>query len=257
MAYKPRLQSKADLKQYILRKLGSPVINIELTDDQMDDNIDDTLEQYIQRAYSGVTERYVLIPLFKGVQTYKLPYDVFAVLSIVGQGMLRITNSSPNNLFSLNQFVAADLYRGVGKIDILTYEMTNQMISSLELVFSNKMTYDFNCISKELHIFAEPQADQMVLLHCYKKNVPESIIDEDTGVETETTNIYSELWIRNMAYRRCQYQWAMNLLKYSGSALPNGLQLAVPEILQEAKEHITLLEESLSDYELPVDFMIG
>lgn len=256
MAYSPRLQSKADLKQYILRKLGSPVINIEITDDQMDDNIDDTLEQYMQRAYSGVQERYVLIPILKEKTSYQLPYDVFAVLEIMGQGMLGITNNTPSNLFSLNQYIASDLYRGSGKIDLMTYEMTNQMIQNLQLIFTNKITYDFNCITKELNLFAEPQGDQMCMLHYYQKIGNTTVVQPD-GTEVDSSNIYNELWIRNMAYRRCQYQWAMNLTKYNGSALPNGLQLDVPTILNEAKEAITTLEEQLSWLELPIDFMIG
>jgi hypothetical protein len=256
MAYNPYLQTKQNLKDYILRRLGFPVVNIELVDAMLDDRIDDTIEQYMQRAYSGVTERYVLLPLLANITSYTLPYDVFAILEIMGQGMLGITNSTPSNLFSLNQFIASDLYRGAGKIDLLTYELTNQMLQSMEIIFTNKITFDFNCISKELNVFSIPVSDQMVMLHCYKKNVPKYTTDVD-GTDVEDTNIYSELWIRNMAYRQCQYQWASNLLKYSGSALPNGLQLAVPEILAEAKEGIAELKEELSNYELPIDFMIG
>lgn len=255
MAYKPRLQTKQDLKGYILRKLGSPVINIEITDDQMDDNIDDTVEQYIQRAYSGVVERFTLFEIKKDQQTYTLPYDTFALLEIMGQGMMGITNNAPSNLFSLNQYMASDLYRGSGKIDILTYELTNQMLQTLEVMFTNKITYDFNCISKQLHLFAKPAQDQLVILHMYKKNVPD--YEDVDGVEVESTNLYNEIWIRNMAYRRCQYQWAMNLAKYNGSALPNGLQIDVPTLLNESKESITLLEEQLTDCELPIDFFIG
>ena len=253
MAYAARLKTKTDLKGYILRKLGSPVINIEITDDQLNDNIDDVLEKYMQRAYAGVNERYASLNVVKGTQSYFLPYEVFAVTQVHSMELGGIANNAPSSLFSLNQFVAADLYRGSGKIDLLTYELTNQMLSTLDLEFSRKMTYDFNAISKELYFFEVPPVSQIVLLHAYVKNVP--ILDDDGN---EVTNIYNELIIRNLATEYCRQQWGHNLMKYGGSVLPNGLMISANEILQEANQNIDKLEIELEEkFSLPIDFFVG
>ena len=262
MARGPRLQTKADLKAYMLRKLGSPVINIEITDDQMEDAVDDTLERYLARAYAGTCDRYLMLNVKTGVGSYQLPYDVFAVLETIGQGMLGITNGNPSGTFSMNQYVASDLYRGTGRIDMLSYELTNQMLSNIELLFTQNITFDFNCISKELLLYEVPQFDQQVMVHCYRKNLPVDVANPLAGQAgqpdtVESTNIYNELWIRQYATEMARYQWSSNLLKYSGSQLPNGLNIDVPSMLNEAKENLARLEEKLSDYELPIDMMIG
>lgn len=261
MAYAPKIKTLAALKTYVLSKLGAPVVNIEVDNDQLDNNINDTLEQYMEVAYAGMLERYIPIKLLKDVQEYVLPYEIFAVLNVHSSGIGGVANSTPSNIFSINQFIATDLYRGNGKIDLLTYEMTNQMLSTLEIVMGRKITFDFNSISKVLHVFSKPTQDENVLLHVYKKNVPTYTIDDtdpQNPIEVEDTNIYDNRWVKRMAIERVRYQWATNLGKYSGSALPNGLVLDVPTMLGEAKENITKLEEELeTEWKLPCDFFIA
>lgn len=254
---KARLQTSSDLKDYILRKLGSPVINIEITSDQLDDCVYDTLKLYFQYAYSGVVERYIPVEIKKGVSQYSLSYDVFAVLDIQSTLLGGIANSAPSNIFSLNQYVAADLYRGTGKIDLLTYEMTNQMLATLDLEFSKKMTFDYDCVNRKLNLFETPNVDEIVMMHVYKMNVPEYITNDDDTI-TESTNIYDELWVKRYALETARYQWATNLSKYNGTSLPGGLVLDVPTILTESKENIEKLTLQLEEeYRLPIDMMVG
>jgi hypothetical protein len=263
MAYGPKIQSKGQLKEYILRKLGSPVINIEITDEQLDDAIDDTIEYFFKNGgIGGMLERYVPITLLKGVQNYILPYDVYAVMAVHSTEMGGIANSAPSNIFSINQFIASDLYRGSGKIDLLTYEMTNQMLATLNIVFTRKITFDYNCISRVLNLFEIPTLDhENVMLHVYRRNIPyyepnpAFRNDPTESEEIEFTNLYNELWIRKMSTERARLQWADNLSKYAGSQLPDGLNLDVPTIMNRANESILKLEEEFE--ELPVDFMIA
>lgn len=253
MSYGPRIKTKSDLKAFILRNLGSPVIEIEITSDQLDDQIDNTLELYFQRCYAGVAERYLPLDVVIGQQTYLLPYDIFAVVQIHSMELGGIANNAPSSLFSLNQFVAADLYRGSGKIDLLTYETVNQMLATLDIEFSRKITYDYNVITKELYLFEPPTVNQVVLLRSYIKIAP---VEDEHG--HEVTNIYNELIIRKLATEYCRKQWGHNLMKYGGSVLPNGLMLNANDILQEANTNIQQLELDLHEqYELPIDMMIG
>lgn len=258
MSYSARLQTKTDLKNYILRQLGSPVINIEIADEQLDDAVDNALELYMQNAYSGVRERFVALEVIKGQQDYLLPYEVFAIITIRSQEMGGITNTAPSNIFSMNQFIASDLYKGSGRIDLVTYETTNQLLSTLDLMFSKKMTYDFNCISKELHLFEIPYQNEKVFMQCYIKNVPTYTTDPVSGTIEESTNIYNELWVRRYTTEIARRQWADNLLKYEGSQLPNGMSLNASAILARADAEILKLEEMLYDrFSLPAEFFVG
>ena len=48
--------SKAELKEYALRRLGKPVLEINVSDDQVDDAIDYTLQKFQQYHYDGAGE---------------------------------------------------------------------------------------------------------------------------------------------------------------------------------------------------------
>jgi len=259
MAVGPKIQSVGGLKQYILRKLGYPAHQIEITDDQLQDAIDDTLDDYLQVAYSGVNEIYVPMTLLAGVQDYILPYNVFAVLSVNDADMSMIGANMPSNMFSLNQFIAADLYRpGVAKIDLIGYEMINQMTSTIDLIFGKKQTFDYNSVSKILHIHGNITGNTNVIIQLYQKLDLQTTLSND-GVSYEEEKIYDDKWIKRMATARAQLQWGKNIgLKYQGSVLPNGGTLNGQGIIDMANTDIEKLSEELKNvYTLPIDFFVG
>jgi len=249
----PRIATKSLLKQYIIRQLGGEAVTVELTDDNLEDVIARTIEEYSVVAYSGVKERFIPVTLLPDVQDYTLPYETFAVLKVMSIDMRGIGNSVPSNMFSVNNFIAADLYKpGTAKIDLVGYELINEMIETMNLMFTKQISYDFNSITKDLHIFA-PSTGENVMLHVYQK-----LDTTDASGSNEIHNIYNEKWIKDMSCARAQYQWAMNWLKYQGSTLPNGGQLNMEFIYNEAKDKIEKLSQDLEDrYSLPCDFFMG
>jgi hypothetical protein len=269
----PRIYSKDILKQYILRKLGGGLVNIEITDAQLDDLIYDVVDSFVLKAYSGIREVYLPFSAMKGIKEYQLPYSVFAVLGIYASAGGYIGGGTPSsNPFHINQYIASDIFQGRGVVNLIQYELTFQMINTLNLLLGKSVLYDYNTFSKLLTIFSGDFIDYggPVLIHCYKTLHPQegSILNpnyicgvDDPGLSTisgETTNIYDHIWIRKMTVEKARYQWAVNMMKYSGTVLPNGGSLNVDGILNEAKENITKLEEELdSTYQLPPDFMIG
>ena len=265
----PRISSKDALKSYILRQLGGDANNIELTDDNLEDSISDTLDDYLPRAYSGVIERYIPVQLLDGIQDYQLPYPVFAVIGVHDSTGTMMGTSMPANLFSMNQFIAADLYRpGAAKIDVMGYELINQMVSTLDLIFAKKLTFDYNSITKKLHLFATPAVDTKVIIHTYQKLDMESTPVTSTtydvsgnpiySVRYQEENIYNERWIKRMAVAKAQLQWGKNLQKYTGSILPNGGTLNGEFIYTEAKDMIEkCMTELHEEFELPTDFFVG
>ena len=56
--FKNKPQNRDEYKQYMLRKLGSPVIEIEIADEQLDDVIDDTTELFNQFHHDGAFRTY-------------------------------------------------------------------------------------------------------------------------------------------------------------------------------------------------------
>lgn len=271
----PRIYSKDLLKQYILRKLGGGIVNIEITDAQLEDVIYDVVDMFVLKSYSGVREVYIPLNAIQGIKEYQLPYSVFAVLGVYASAAGYIGGGTPSsNPFHVNQYIASDIFKGRGVVNLIQYELTFEMINTLNLLLGKSVLFDFNTFSKLLTIFSGDFIDAggPVLLHCYKFLQPKEGtilnpnfipgIDDPNVVSTtvtgETTNIYDHIWIKKMTVEKARYQWATNMMKYSGTVLPNGGSLNVDGILNEAKENITKLEEELdSTYQLPPDFMIG
>ena len=51
--------TKATLKSYCLRALGSGVIDINVSDDQVDDRLDEALQYFAQYHYDGIRRTYL------------------------------------------------------------------------------------------------------------------------------------------------------------------------------------------------------
>ena len=51
--------SRETLKQYALRALGKPVIEINADDDQLEDRIDEALQYFAQYHYDGIRRTYL------------------------------------------------------------------------------------------------------------------------------------------------------------------------------------------------------
>ena len=265
----PRISSKNALKQYILSKLGAPVVNIEITDEQLENAIADTVEDYSQYAYAGVAERYIPVTLQQGINEYVMPYDIFAVLSVNTVNMLGIgaggNGAAASSMFSLNQFVAADLYKpGVAKIDMIGYEMINEMIETMGIIFASKLTFDYSSVTKILHIFSELEGNPKAIIQVYRKidleGTPDPFASSVSGIPSRylEENVYDERWVKRMCAARAQEQWGRNLMKYNSSVLPNGGSLNAEWIYNEGKASVeTLTTELHEQMELPVDFFVG
>ena len=51
--------TRQELIDYCLRKLGAPVLEINIDDDQIDDLVDDALQYFHERHFNGVTQMYL------------------------------------------------------------------------------------------------------------------------------------------------------------------------------------------------------
>ena len=51
--------TKQELIDYALRKLGAPVLEINVDEDQIDDAVDDTIQLFNERHYDGIERMYL------------------------------------------------------------------------------------------------------------------------------------------------------------------------------------------------------
>lgn len=246
----PFISTQAALVEYIKRELGSPVVRIEITEEQISDQINKALQKFMEVAYGGSQARLYLLSALEGKQEYLMPYEVLSVLRVFTEEEIITGFGTSSDLFSANQYIASDMVRGgFTQGNLLHIELYNQWSATMELKLGIKKDYDFNTATKNFYLWEKPMKDQV-----YGCVVWESI----DPLSAEDVNIFDHKWIKEYSTEMCRRQWGYNLMKYEGSSLPAGLALNSAALISEAKENISLLETDLQEiYQLPIDFMIG
>ena len=275
MAQNNPITTRETLKQYALRALGKPVIEINVEDDQVEDRIDEALQYFAQYHYDGVERMYLkyqvtsadvtrarsdetlstvtdtadstVTATFKEGKNYiPMPSNVMSVVNI-----FPFTDKAALNLFDVRyQLRLNDLY-DFSSTSIIHYDMTLRHLDLLDHILVGERPLRYNQHKNRLYIDMDWQNDvdagDFIIIECYRK------IDPNTF-----TDVYNDMWLKKYATALVKYQWGENLSKFSGIQLPGGVELDASQIKTEAQEEITRLEEeSRLNHELPVLDMIG
>lgn len=258
----PIIYTRDQLKDYIIRNLGGEAVNVELTDANLEDAINQAISEFVQYAFDAIEKRWKLIDVTGGVQEYTLDYQTFAVTGVY-QSTYVDYSPAPADMFSINQYIANDMASGgIGKVDLLTMELVQEQISTLGIIFGGRISYNYNALTKKLYLETDVTKDASIRMWNgaplnkvwieYYKTI------DYTPDPTVQQNIYDNKWVQQYSTALARYQWGINLMKHEGSTLPNGLTLNSQGILQLAKEEISELKEQLhNEWEVLPDFFIG
>jgi hypothetical protein len=233
----------SDFTQYILRKLGSPVIHIEVSEDQVTDCIDETLQKFYEQHYDGVDIGYIELELTDGVMAYTLDSKVQAVTEVLSKGSYFLEDEP---LLMSKPFVLGNPPL-LGHPDLISVEIFRQRMKMLENAFNQDVVYDFNSTSKLLTLHVDPakQKWDKVALKVYQSH---NLVDE----------LFENIWVKRYAVALARIQWGYNISKYSGATLPGGVQFNGEDIKRDGKEDKEALELELEErYSEPPDPMTG
>ena len=246
---------REDLKNYALRKLGAPVLQINVSPDQIEDRIDEALKRFWEfhheASYIDFVARQLTQPEIDS-KTLVLDEWIYQVLGVV---MLQNDYSDFNleyNAFMQNlgtQFmVFGDGYPPGGGIG--SYTVSQSYLSLIRDFFSREKRVQFNQLHNILRIHSklDPiQAGDYLVLEVYR------FTDPDRYRET-----WDDQWLKDYTSALIKKQWGQNMLKYSGFTLPSGITLNGRDIYQDALTEIQELDQRLTSEEtLPIDFMVG
>ncbi len=269
--------TRAQLKEYCLRKLGKPVIEINVDDDQVEDLIDDTIQLFNERVYDGIERTYLKYKFTaddlangrsRNLTTTKSDTNLGAnpasrtlsfeegrgyltvpdhVIGIVG--VAPIANTYVNSMFGFrHQFFLNDFYNFYA-YDILNLEMTMQYISTLEFLIEGNKPLRYNKVQNRLYLdldWNRVADNDYVLIDCYRALDP-----------TTYTKIYNEIFIKKYLTALIKRQWGQNLIKFTGIKMPGGVEFNGRQLFDDAQGEIEKIEgEMLSKYETaPLDFV--
>ena len=237
-------------KQYCLRSLGKPVVDINVDDEQLEDRIDESLQYFRDYHYDGTEHVYLKHQITSSDKT-----NEYISVNDNIQGITRLFNigdtNSSSNIFNIRyQMHLNDLF-DFSSATSSPYVNAMRHVEQLEEIFVGKKPIRFNRHMDRLYIDMDWTNDVAVDDYI--------IIDAYRTVDTDTyTDVWNDRWLLQYSTALFKRQWGLNLSKFAGLQLPGGITLDGPLILQEATEEINRLEEAMiTNYSPLVHDMTG
>lgn len=241
--------TRTEFKNYCLRQLGSPVLEINVDDDQVSDNVDLAVRKYQDFHFNGTKKRYykhtvIADNITNGYIT--LPEEITGVV-----GVFNISNQlASNNIFNVRyQMALNDLY-SLTNVSVVPYYMSFQHLALIEQILLGAPPIVFNRNEDKLYIMMDwstISVGQYIVIETYEA------LDPDTY-----TDIWSDLWLLEYGTALIKKQWGTNLKKFQGLALPGNLTMNGQIIFDEAMADIARLEsELINTYSIPAADAIG
>ena len=183
--------TRATFKDYCLRRLGHPVIQINVDDDQVEDRIDDALQFFEDYHFDGVEKMYMKHLITQADIDRRWIYCPDAVTYVVGMFPFDDSNSSINMFDLRYQLRLHDLY-DFTSVSYVSYEITMQHIRTLNLLFSGTPQIRFNRKQNKIFLDIDWSRDvsvgDYVIIDCYRAIRPATITLTGTGTAVTTAN---------------------------------------------------------------------
>lgn len=239
--------TRETLKQYCLRSLGEPVIQINVDQKQLEDRIDEALEYFKEYHFDGTEKLYLQHQVTETDKTNKY---IPVTDSVIHINNLMRAGSSMYNMFDIKYQFSLQYAGNIRNMDMITYDMLQRHLALIEEEFKPIPPIRFNRIQGQLHIdtdWNEVDVGSYFVVECYR------ILDPATYPK-----VYGNRWLRLYLTELIRRQWGENLSKYSGIELPGGVKLDGDKIKDTAERNLTKLEEQVrKEFSLPADFMVG
>jgi len=273
-------ESRGQLINFGLRKLGYPVLEINLDTDQIHDALDDTIQLYNERHYNGIERMYLKYKITQddidrgsakdtngvgivtttGISTSNVTvtnnfYETSNFLSMPDHviGVNKIfkfdTSSISGGMFSIKyQLFLNDLYY-FNSVELLQYAMTKTYLEDIDFLLTTDKQIRFNQRQDRLYLdidWGAQTVDTFIVIDCLRALDPE-----------EYKQVYNDPFVKLYFVALLKKQWGMNLIKFRGTKLPGGIELNGREIYDDGVREIEALEQRMArDYELPpLDFI--
>jgi hypothetical protein len=276
--------SRQELIDYCKRKLGAPVLEINVADEQIEDLVDDTIQFFQERHFDGVYPTFYKYKItqddiergragysggsvgiastsatanivgtattftyFENSNYLQMPPNVIGVNKIF---MFDGANTITSSMFSVKyQLFLNDIYYW-GSTELLSYAMVKTYLEDLDFLLNTQKQIRFNKRQDRLYLdvdWSSLRDSQYVIIDCYSTLDP---------------NDYSKVWndsfIKPYLTSLIKKQWGQNMMKFTGVKLPGGVELNGRQMYDDAQKEIDVLMEKMSNtYELPPYDMIG
>ena len=275
--------TRKGLIDYCLRRLGAPVLEINVDDDQIDDLVDDAIQYFNERHYDGVERMYLKYKITeddinRGKSTETNGVGIVTTTgssNIVGFGTTTFNfyensnyiqvpdsvigvekifkfdaSSISGGMFSIKyQLFLNDLYY-FNSIELLQYSMVKRYLEDIDFLLTTDKQIRYNKRQDRLYLdidWKSQSKDTFLVIDCYRALDPESF-----------TQIYNDSFVKKYLTALIKRQWGQNLIKFNGVKLPGGIELNGRQIYEDAERELEDIKQRMSsEYEIPPLDLIG
>ena len=226
---------RESFKDYCLRKLGHPVIQINCSDEQIEDRIDEAISFYRDYHYDGSQLVYLKHELTE--QELEQGYIEVSdrLLGVTRIFDLSSSISTGTGIFNVSyQFVLHNL-EDITQYDVTNYYMAMQHLEFIQEILVGKPLIRYNRRNNKLFIdirknLLEPGS--FIIVEGY------DIIDENVY-----SDFWRERWLQNYATVLIKEQWGSNITKFDNVQMVGGITFNGQQILNDAREERRQMEE--------------
>jgi len=272
--------SRQSLIDYCLRRLGAPVLEINVDDDQIDDLVDDALQFFQERHFDGVEKMYLKYKVTQndidrgkgitglttttspssnvpgiGTTTFDFYEDSNYITipdSVIGiDGIFKVdTSTLSTGMFNVAyQIFLNDVYNFTS-IELLNYTMVKTYLETINFLINTDKNIRYTKRQNRLYIDAHwggLTAGEYIVISCYR------ILDP-----TDFPKVWNDSFLKMYLTSLIKKQWGQNLIKFQGVKLPGGIELNGRQIYEDAIRELDDIKIRMrAEYEMPPLDMIG
>ena len=274
--------TRQGLIDYCLRRLGAPVLEINVSDEQIDDLVDDAIQYFNERHFDGVEKMYLKYKITDGdiARGRAKNTDGVGIVTTTGTstivgtattfsfyensnyiqvpdsviGIEKIfkfdTSSISGGMFSIKyQLFLNDLYY-FNSVELLQYAMVKSYLEDIDFLLTTDKQVRFNKRQDRLYLdidWGAQNSGDFLVIECYRALDPESF-----------TQVYNDSFVKQYLTALIKRQWGRNLIKFQGVKLPGGTELNGRQLYDDAIRDLEEIKQRMfSEYELPPMDLIG
>lgn len=276
--------TRQELIDYCKRKLGAPVLEINVADEQIEDLVDDAVQFFQERHFDGVYPTFYKYKITQddidrgrsrggsvavGIATTTATTTIAGITTtftyeensnylqvppnVIGVNKIFHfdgSNTITHNMFSVKyQLFLNDIYYW-GATELLSYAMVKTYLEDLDFLLTTQKQIRFNKRQDRLYLdidWASVNVGQYMIIDCYTTLDP-----------NDYSRVWNDSFLKPYLTSLIKRQWGQNMMKFTGVKLPGGVELNGRQMYDDAQREIDILMEKMSNtYELPPLDMIG
>ena len=282
--------TRTEFKEYVLRRLGAPVLDVNLASEQCEDLIDDALQYFYERHFDGVSQCYLKYQItdddvLRGearppgtsgatqtgitttTVTQSMPTKGSTDFSwyensnyipipphVIGINKIfqydNAQSISVSNMFSFKYQLFLNDIYYWGQTDLLSYSMTMSYLETMNFLLNTHKQIRFNQRQDRLYL----DVDWSDI-----KAKDYIIIDCWRTVDpVDYPRVWNDSFLKPYATALFKKQWGQNLIKFQGVKLPGGIEFNGRQLYDDGQREIDEIISKMSQtYELPPLDLIG